>query len=105
MLTGQALYFTQLGSYLLVAWWVGSKLTLFQVTFLNTLMILLTFIGMSSFAVMIGKNLALVNELKGMDSITTFASSSLPPQAPAQKCSRTLANLSMYHLQTRGPVV
>lgn len=74
MLAGQALYFTQLGSYLIVAWWIGSKLTRFQVTFLNALLILLTFTGMSAFAAMLGKNLALVNELGDTGSITSVAS-------------------------------
>ena len=56
MLAGQAIYFTQLGSYLLVAYLVGSKLTKFQVSFLNFLLIVMGVTGMSGFLATLRSN-------------------------------------------------
>jgi hypothetical protein len=70
MLAGQAIYFTQLGSYLLVAWFVGAKLTRFQAAFLSILFLVLTFAGMSNFLTLLLKNFALLEQLREMGSIT-----------------------------------
>ncbi len=59
MLTGQAIYFTQLASYLVVAYVVWHKLSRFQVFFLNSLFIVLTFMGLSNFSVLLRRTLAL----------------------------------------------
>ena len=75
MLTGTGIYFAQLGSYLVVAWLIGDKLTRFQVGFLNLMLILLTFSGMANAITLLYKNFALINELRDLGSITVVSSS------------------------------
>ncbi len=74
MLTGQAIYFTQLASYLVVAYVVGDKLSKFQVFFLNSLFIVLTFMGISNFSVLMRRTLALSEELAELGSIAASSS-------------------------------
>jgi len=68
MLAGQAIYFTQLGSYLLVAYLVGSKLTRFQVTFLNFLLIILGATGTTGFLASLRSNFDVRDRLIEMGS-------------------------------------
>ena len=74
MLTGQAIYFTQLASYLVVAYVVGHKLSRFQVFFLNSLFIVLTFMGLSNFSVLLRRTLALSEQLAELESIAVTSS-------------------------------
>ncbi len=75
LMTGTGIYFAQLSSYLIVAWLIGEKLTRFQVGFLNTLFVLLSFSGMANFVTILSKNFTLIDELRGMGSITVASSS------------------------------
>ena len=75
MLTGTGIYFAQLGSYLVVAWFIGDRLTRFQVGFLNLMLIMLTFSGMANATTLLNKNFALISELREMGSITVASSS------------------------------
>ena len=68
MLAGQAIYFTQLGSYLLVAYLIGTKLTTFQVSFLNILLVILSVTGMSGFLSILHSNFDLRDRLIDMGS-------------------------------------
>jgi hypothetical protein len=77
MFTGQGIYFTQLASYLLVAYLVGDKLTTFQVTFLNFAFVLFTLTGMSGFLALMFSNLELRNRLSEMGSSMIVMDASL----------------------------
>ena len=81
MLAGQAIYFTQLGSYLLVAYLIGSKLTRFQVTFLSLLLIILSFTGMSGFLATLNSNFDLRDRLVDMGSSQVSVSTEMSTAA------------------------
>ena len=73
MLTQNGIYFAQLSSYLLVAYLVGAKLSTFQVSFLNFVLIIMTATGMSGFMALLHSNFELRDRLIEMGSaqITT----------------------------------
>ena len=54
-----AIYFSQLAAYIAVAYMIGTKLTKFQIGYINFLFILLTLIGLMGSVTIITRNLEL----------------------------------------------
>ncbi len=74
-----AIYFSQLAAYIAVAYMIGTKLTKFQIGYINFLFILLTLIGLMGSVTIITRNLELTARRLALGGFEMVPLASFPP--------------------------